>query len=522
MIIIPKSLFMRKLHVHLNVMRLLVVASVTLLISHNANAQLYMDSNGKTSLGDYSSSNDGTLNVTYAFGQDQTSTDYPFIYGVDEIYSYHYSDVYPIQLYPILDEITLRKVPEIQVDELENIVMSYLPDAIFDWKPYQDNVDVCMVKAGSDISDEVMDDLFKEDAISFLYRNYIRKIYKDLMDIYPVKEVSDYGFWGMIEFRYLKKDKEVFEKVDSLIKSKGLEILTSDTLNTLAGYVTISKNLDIIAVANEMYESGYFSYACPMYNSYKTKILNTLPIDKSTLPFFNYNNGNKQYLYELYDRFMVRKSSTISRSALESVIKRQLEESEIIWENESICTVLTIQEQVESTMEAIIQEDGVSRVSHEYFYVDEYETCLKRGEKNPEAFGLTGVIKISFKDNINEADKAKIISDYNLQLVREDTVQKYWHYEVRKDFDVLDVCNSIFDTGLVVYSTPATSLSVAPHPNNTGSTTIVKGTLYNNKAIGTQYYNLSGQRINTPTGLTIVVTRYSNGTIRTEKRLYGD
>lgn len=55
---------MRKLHVHLNVIRLLVVASVTLLISHNANAQLYMDSNGKTSLGDYSSSNDGTLNVT--------------------------------------------------------------------------------------------------------------------------------------------------------------------------------------------------------------------------------------------------------------------------------------------------------------------------------------------------------------------------------------------------------------------------------------------------------------------------
>lgn len=34
------------------------------------------------------------------------------------------------------------------------------------------------------------------------------------------------------------------------------------------------------------------------------------------------------------------------------------------------------------------------------------------------------------------------------------------------------------------------------------------------------YFNLSGQRINTPSGLTIVVTRYSDGTVRTEKRLF--
>jgi len=38
--------------------------------------------------------------------------------------------------------------------------------------------------------------------------------------------------------------------------------------------------------------------------------------------------------------------------------------------------------------------------------------------------------------------------------------------------------------------------------------------------LDTQYYNLSGQRINTPSGLTIVVTRYSDGSVHTEKRLF--
>ena len=55
---------MRKLHARLHVTKLLVIASVTCLFSLNVNAQLLVDASGKTSLGDYSSSNDGTLNVT--------------------------------------------------------------------------------------------------------------------------------------------------------------------------------------------------------------------------------------------------------------------------------------------------------------------------------------------------------------------------------------------------------------------------------------------------------------------------
>ena len=455
------------------------------------------------------------VSTSFAAGQNLSDSDYPFIYGYDEPYI-GYSprpwDFYPIQLYPILDRITIRKVPEMQEEELETLVKTYLPDAVFDWKTYVDNV--CMVINESDISDDVIDGLLKEDAITFLYRTYTRKTYMDLMEIYPVKEISVYGFVGRIHFSY--RDIDIIEKADSLINSKGLVFVSvSDRV------VTVSKDMDIIAVANEIYESEYFDESSPIRAYGKTKILNTQPIDKSTLPFYYNNSGNNQYLYELYDRFMVRKSSTMSKSALESVVKRQLEESEIIWENDSICTVLTIQEQVAGAMDAILQEDGVLRVSHEYFYVGEYENCLKEGEKNPYVTGFTGEIALSFKNDITETDKNKIISDYNLKLVRQDTVLRYWHYEVPNTSDVLAVSKKIYETGLVDYSSPIPSLNIPPHFNSTGgSTTKVKETITDKKEIATQYYNLSGQRINAPSGLTIVVTRYSDGSVCTEKRLY--
>ena len=450
------------------------------------------------------------VSTSYAAGQNLSDSDYPFIYGYDEPYI-GYSprpwDFYPIQLYPILDRITIRKVPEMQEEELETLVKTYLPDAVFDWKTYVDNV--CMVINESDISDDVIDGLLKEDAITFLYRTYTRKTYMDLMKIYPVKEISVYGFVGRIHFSY--RDIDIIEKADSLINSKGL-VFVYDRV------VTVSKDMDIIAVANEIYESEYFYESSPIRAYGTTKILNTQPIDKSTLPFYYNYSGNKQYLYELYDRFMIKKSPSLNKSALESVIKGQLVESDIIWENDSLCTVVTIPEKVEAAMEAIFNEDGVLRVSHKYFDVGAYEATLKEGEKNPESFGLTGVIQLSFKKDITEADKAKIISDYNLKLVDGNKEINSWEYEVPETSDVLAVSQSIFETGLVNYSKPITTtvggiIFWGPSSN-------VEKVTQGVKEIATQYYNLSGQRINAPSGLTIVVTRYSDGSVHTEKRLY--
>ena len=53
-----------------------------------------------------------------------------------------------------------------------------------------------------------------------------------------------------------------------------------------------------------------------------------------------------------------------------------------------------------------------------------------------------------------------------------------------------------------------------------GGTTVVKPTQTQIEALQTVYYNLLGEETDSPSGLTIVVTRYSDGSVRTEKKLF--
>jgi hypothetical protein len=54
---------------------------------------------------------------------------------------------------------------------------------------------------------------------------------------------------------------------------------------------------------------------------------------------------------------------------------------------------------------------------------------------------------------------------------------------------------------------------------STGGTTNAESIAASITETTVEYYNLSGQKIDSPSGLTIVVTRYSDGSIRTEKKL---
>ena len=52
-------------------------------------------------------------------------------------------------------------------------------------------------------------------------------------------------------------------------------------------------------------------------------------------------------------------------------------------------------------------------------------------------------------------------------------------------------------------------------------TTVVKPTQTQIEALQTVYYNLLGEETDSPSGLTIVVTRFSDGSTKTEKLLFG-
>ena len=56
--------------------------------------------------------------------------------------------------------------------------------------------------------------------------------------------------------------------------------------------------------------------------------------------------------------------------------------------------------------------------------------------------------------------------------------------------------------------------------SSAGGFTNVESIKANTKEFKKEYYNLSGRKTETPSGLTIVVTRYSDGTVRTEKKIF--
>lgn len=451
---------------------------------------------------------------TMVIGQNQTVSDYPFIYGYDAdipYYSPSQNDIYPIQLYPISNEFTVRKKSGIQKDDIETLIKQHLTDAQIEW--YYDQIsqeyDVCSVVTERTDLDNTIGILLNNNTVLFASRKYTRKAYKDLMDMWPVSEVATYGFTGAVAFTYLNND--IVESADALIESMGLEIVYRYNKQ---GSAVLTRPMDIFAVANQLQESGYFLLATPGMIK-KSKMVTIQPIDYSTLPWFYNTNGNKTYCYELPDRFLLKKDSTVTKAVLESLISSYVQESEIIWNNKDICTIITSPEKVETALNGLMTENSVLRVSHSYFNKGSYELALKRGTSIPSSFEFDGKVSISFKENITETEKADLIRNYGLNLSLEKEDINYLEYEVPKAADVLDVSKSIFETGLVRYCIPCTTNE--PKVILWNQTMVIDSKV---SEIETKYYDLQGHSINKPSGLTIVVTRYSDGSVHTEKLLY--
>ena len=448
-----------------------------------------------------------------AAGQDQISSETFFIYGYDADSRPFFptaSDIYPIEICFLEDEFTVRKNSDVSKTELESLVTRLLPDAQFEW--YSQAADVCSVISENEELDNVIDILLENDTVLFAQKMWLRKVYMDLMSLYPVSEVATYGFDGEIWFSC--QSDENANMAYSLFESIGLEI--SYQSDNRSGYVMIQKGMDVINIANLLHESGYFLIATPN-KLYRVREMTVQTVDKESLPYY-YDYNSKAYLYLLPDRFMVEKDALTDKIAVETIIKNHLAEADIIWDNDSMCTVITFPDLVENAMYALSQEKSVQRLSRKYFRVGIYEETLKLGDKNPDSFGLDGKLLLSFKENISKDDKDGVIRDYNLHLVA--SGRSYGKYEVPDSLDVLEVCRSIFETGLVEYCEPNTTyIAKCIFFNSSSSTTGVEP-IKDVTEVKTEYYNLLGRRMEEPSGLTIKVTHYSNGTIRSEKQLF--
>jgi len=458
---------------------------------------------------------------TQAIGQDQTDSNCTFIYGYDSEdwqQSASADDIYPIQIVCLTDEFTARKRPDVKNEDFESIVKRVLPDAAFIWEnPSATTKNICSIRTECADLDNAISILSENDSVVNVGRMYIRKTYHDLMKEFPVSKVATFGFADEITFTCLSI--ETLDSAKSLFESMGLEI--ANMYQAHFGTVKIQKGMDVIAVANQLHESGFFFLATPS-KVIRFREMDVQPLDLSTLPYYYDYYGNKVYWYVLSDRILIRKSPSIDKNQMESIIKDYVEGPDIIWDNDSICTVVINPEQIENAMNALSKEDAVLRVSNKYFYKGTYELVLGQGLKNPESFGLDGKINLSFTENISEQDKNNLINDYHLNLSRGYAERNYWEYELPDTSDVLAVCNSIYETGLVRYCDPNTTYvaKLMFYGPSSSSTTEVKAPTDLIEMTSIQYYNLLGRRIDEPSGLTIVVKRFSDGSVLSEKQIF--
>ena len=110
---------------------------------------------------------------------------------------------------------------------------------------------------------------------------------------------------------------------------------------------------------------------------------------------------DKKYFYELNDRFLVRKVTEMEKSEMESIVKKYLEDCNIIWNDSDFCTVICSPEKVESAVGALVLRDDVLRVTHKYMEIASYEDELTKGVGYPTESGWNGQLSIRFKNEIH-------------------------------------------------------------------------------------------------------------------------
>ena len=444
-----------------------------------------------------------------------------------------------VTLYSLTTNLFLQIKEDVDKRSIQSLVKQYLPDALFKWGsgPYDYR---CEIFTNSPGLDDAIRKLSDEDAIVSVSKRYIRKDVKDLLDMYPfASEVMTYAFTNLLTVTYL--GEETWEKANRMIDSLGLQI--ESEINSTGYYkqavLSIPKKMSVVSVANQLHESGCFLIAKPGIMHGCTKKCNVQQIDHSNIPFYYGKEGSKKYLYVTPDGFVIKKRPETDKSQMESIIRLNSgSNSRITWTDTNCCFVKTSPNDVKKAMEKLKKLDDVMWVSEKYLDNNYFNLSVMHGEKLTY-WGLDGRLTLSYKEGVSESVKKDIIDQYGLSFISNytiddiifpstpgafapyDTTYYYSVFELPKTADVLSVCRSIYETGQVEDVKP---IIVKERESQAiefvGGTTSIKENVVNVEELSTQYFDLLGRKIDSPTGLTIVVTRYSDGTIRTEKKLF--
>ena len=450
----------------------------------------------------------------------------PFPVNPDNIYIYSYS--YPsgnpygqkgpidkVFLSTVRDEFVIKKKADISQNKIENTILSMIPTAQINW--IQDDVCYFVANEQAISQDGIYDLLYHNDIIS-IGPAYIRKVYKDLMALYPVNQFATYGFDDQIHV-IINEDYET-EAIE-LIASLGLNAEIPYQEAPLERFIYVSKESDIISIANRLYESGYFVASRP--SGYMiVRETDEITFDKSGIDFYYDSSGNKVYLFKSPGRFMIKKGNDTEKSEIEAILAKYLVTPSYVWETDNLCKVDVDETLVDQAINNIRTEEFVISVSRSYLREPEYERELIGGTDYPTDFSFDNMVSFKLKDAVTESVKDSLKNALNLDRIEEQPGGILYTWDSNKAGDVLDICQKMYESGVVEWAEPnwvsGFKIIFWSDSSNQETTSVKKNNAVSETNV--KYFDLLGHRIEKPQGLTIVVTEYSDGSIKVKKVLF--
>ena len=180
-------------------------------------------------------------------------------------------------------KIMIKKKQDLSKGGLEDIVISCLGKAEFDWF----NEDICTVLCFDDLVDKTIKRLLLEETI--LSAGYVYVLSQDV-EFFSKHNIEEeplsIGFVDQIVVKY--KDGVDSSVRDSLQKTFDLKE-TNNNRSILYELYTVAKTVDILSLSNRLFETGYFEYSYPKLITRVTFCENDIVYPND--PYFQYQTA---------------------------------------------------------------------------------------------------------------------------------------------------------------------------------------------------------------------------------------
>ena len=461
----------------------------------------------------------------WAIGQDQTSVDCFIDYGNPTIYS----NVVYYKYIP--NRFFIQKSSDVSQDYivslLERLSGFQLEVVWCSTDKYQDNL--CRVIIDDELIDNLISEVIKDNGVLTARRIYAEKDeydnylvfaqqsgveYKDYIKDPNLRNKELFFFNEILGFPFDFNTKTV--PTDSICEALGM---TYEEGTTFINF-TIPKNADIFKMSNELLATGYFMGITPerILPYYGMSFDNTLgcKVNQSDHFFFYSDYPSKRFLCEIQDRLFIQTSEKATQDYINALINSLIDcEYEQEWISARLCRLTVSEAKIDSLIKQLIKDDSVLVARRIYVSKDSYEADLYYPNLKYAEEWILNDITCYFKDNNIVIPKDSICNKLGLTIYGEN--DSYVNFKASKQADIFEVTQKLFETG---YFSEVYAIIETPFATYTTDVYPIKEITNEAQETSVQYFDLLGHKVAAPSGLTIVVKRYSDGTVRTEKILF--